>query len=176
MPVTPSPDARDLELTDERPPVVLVDDPAEVEQVAIEPGWRSRTGFGLPARPRDLSAHRWVCRGAVSTRDDARAAVEALERGVGLVVALAVEGRDRLALLEDLERLGRISTPVVGGLVLDDDQRRLLALLADGVTVAVAAQQAGVSLRTANRRLADARGRLGVDSTVEAIVHRDRRS
>jgi DNA-binding CsgD family transcriptional regulator len=159
---------------DDRPPVVLVDDPADVEQAAIEPGWRSRTGFALPARPRDLSSHRWVCRGVVATRDDARAAVEALERGVGLVVALAVAGRDRLALLEDLDRVGRLCTPVDEAFVLDDDQRRLLALLADGATVAVAAQQAGVSLRTANRRLADARSRLGVDSTVEAIVHRDR--
>lgn len=172
--MAPSPAPEAPEGADDRPPVVLVDDPADVEQAAIEPGWRSRTGFGLPARPRDLSAHRWVCRGVVATRDDGRAAVEALERGVGLVVALAVAGRDRLALLEDLDRVGRISTPVVGGLVLDDDQRRLLALLADGVTVAVAAQQAGVSRRTANRRLADARSRLGVDSTVEAIVHRDR--
>jgi hypothetical protein len=112
----------------------------------------------------------------VASRDYVRAAVEALERGVGLVVAVAVTGRDRLALLEDLERVGRISSPVEDGFVLDEGQRRLLALLADGVTVAVAAQQAGVSLRTANRRLADARARLGVDSTVEAVVHRDRRS
>jgi DNA-binding CsgD family transcriptional regulator len=162
-------------LPDDRPPVVVVDDPAALEHVAVAPGRRVRSGFGLPARPRDLADHGWVCRGVVASREDARAAVEALERGVGLIVAVAVEGRVRLALLEDLERAGRI-TPADGGHVLDDDQRRLLALLADGVTVAAAAQEAGVSRRTANRRLADARARLGVDTTVEAVVDRDRRS
>lgn len=157
----------------DRPPVVIVDDPATLEHVTAVPGRRTRVGFGLPARPRDLADHAWVCRGVVASRDDARAAVEALERGVGLIVAVTLDGRERLSLLEDLDRAGRIVTPDVGH-VLDDDQRRLLALLADGVTVAVAAQQAGVSRRTANRRLADARARLGVTTTVEAVVDRDR--
>jgi hypothetical protein len=155
--------------------VVVVDDPATLDQVTLAPERRVRDGFVLPARPRDLSSHGWVCRGVVGGREDARAAVEALERGVGLIVAVTVEGRERLALLEDLDRAGRI-TSSDDAYVLDDDQRSLLALLADGVTVAVAAQQAGVSRRTANRRLADARARLGVESTVEAVVDRDRRA
>lgn len=163
------------EAADGRPPVALVEDPAALARVPAVASRRTRGGFDLPARPRDLARHGWVCAGVVATRDDARAAIEALERGAGLIIAITLDGRDRLALLEDVERAGRI-VPADAIEVLDPDQQELLGLLAEGMTVAAAAREAGVSLRTANRRLADARARLGVETTVEAIVERDLRS
>lgn len=156
-----------------RPPVVVVDDPTLLDATRIGPGWAHRTGFTLPARPLDLSGRRWACVGTIDDRATARAAVDALERGVALVVAITLDRPERLALREDLERLGDLTAPADRHL-LDDDQRDLLARLADGATVAEAARAVGMSLRTANRRLADARARLGVTTTVEAVVHRDR--
>ena len=79
--------------------------------------------------------------------------------GVALVVAITLDRPERLALREDLERLGDLTAPADRHL-LDDDQRDLLARLADGATVAEAARAVGMSLRTANRRLADARARV----------------
>ena len=53
---------------------------------------------------------------------------------------------------------------------LDPEQRRLLELLAEGLSVAAAARRLYVSRRTADRRLASARALLGVRSNAEAVV------
>jgi DNA-binding CsgD family transcriptional regulator len=50
------------------------------------------------------------------------------------------------------------------------DQRRLLELLAQGMTVGEAARRVFVSRRTADRRLAEARIALGVRTTTEAVA------
>jgi DNA-binding NarL/FixJ family response regulator len=49
-------------------------------------------------------------------------------------------------------------------------QRALLERLANGETIAAAAAAEFLSLRTANRRIADARQLLGVRTTREAVV------
>lgn len=53
---------------------------------------------------------------------------------------------------------------------LTPEQRALLQRLADGDTIAVAAQAEFLSLRTANRRIAQARQTLGVRNTREAVL------
>lgn len=53
---------------------------------------------------------------------------------------------------------------------LDDDQRRLLALLGRGFTVREAARRLHLSRRTADRRLADARAALGAATNAEAVL------
>lgn len=53
---------------------------------------------------------------------------------------------------------------------LDDEQRRLLALLGGGLSVAEAAQRLHLSPRTAERRLAAARASLGAATNAEAVV------
>jgi hypothetical protein len=59
---------------------------------------------------------------------------------------------------------------------LDADQRRLLDLVARGATVREAAARSNLSLRTAYRRLAEARAHLGVDTNLAAFrrLYRDR--
>jgi DNA-binding CsgD family transcriptional regulator len=53
---------------------------------------------------------------------------------------------------------------------LRSDQRRLLELLAEGMTVEEAARRVFISRRTADRRLAEARIALGVRTTTEAVA------
>jgi DNA-binding NarL/FixJ family response regulator len=54
--------------------------------------------------------------------------------------------------------------------VLDPEQLRLLAVLGKGRTVAEAARELHLSRRTAQRRLADIRSRLGVPTTAAAVA------
>jgi DNA-binding NarL/FixJ family response regulator len=53
---------------------------------------------------------------------------------------------------------------------LDEEQRQLLQLLADGLSLAEAAAFLHLSRRTAERRLTEARGALGVTTTAEAVL------
>ncbi|MGC9666213.1 hypothetical protein ACNTMW_06595 [Planosporangium sp. 12N6] len=53
---------------------------------------------------------------------------------------------------------------------LAPEQRALLERLATGATIAAAAQAEYLSLRTANRRIAQARQLLGASTTREAVV------
>jgi DNA-binding NarL/FixJ family response regulator len=115
------------------------------------------------------------------------------------VIAVAdVRAEVGRALLADLERIGPVSTdpdapvarpgsgsgsaasgaaagPAGGdddgtGTPLAPEQRALLERLAKGETIAAAAQAEFLSLRTANRRIAEARQALGVRSTREAVL------
>ncbi len=58
---------------------------------------------------------------------------------------------------------------------LDHDYLELLRLLADGQTVDAIARRVGVSERTVRRRLRAIADDIGVDSTIEAVVHAVRR-
>jgi DNA-binding NarL/FixJ family response regulator len=53
---------------------------------------------------------------------------------------------------------------------LDDEQRRLLALLGRGLSVTEAATQLRLSPRTAERRLSEARAALGAATNAEAVL------
>jgi DNA-binding NarL/FixJ family response regulator len=145
-------------------------------------GWNTREGFALPETTWDVSAARMVLFGRVADADTAELAVLGAARGAG-VVAIADTATDiGRALFADLERIGAVSTdpnaplageqPETGSSVVQmaPEQRALLERLANGETIAAAAAAEFLSLRTANRRIAEARDLLGVRTTREAVL------
>jgi len=152
----------------------------------VRAGWRTREGFALPDPAWDVSESRLVLYGRVVDVDTAQLAVHAAARGAG-VVAIADESSDvGRALLGDLRRLGpvvrdpeqeqvagngdSVAAAHSGGPKLLPEQRALLDRLANGETIAAAAAAEYLSLRTANRRIAQARDALGVRTTREAVL------
>src|SRR5207249_2389455 len=109
-----------------------------------------------------------VLYGRVADLDTAELAVHAAARGAG-VVAIADPGTDvGRALLADLSRLGPVTRDPEAEVSTGPDekesdspllpeQRALLERLANGETIAAAAAAEFLSLRTANRRIAQAR-------------------
>jgi DNA-binding NarL/FixJ family response regulator len=110
--------------------------------------------------------------------DDAASAAAALRLaldGASLVIHAVAPRAVLDRLYEDLRRIGPVEVvtaarPPGPGDLLDKDARELLRLLAQGLTLNDAADALHLSLRTANRRLADARRTLGVTTTLEAIA------
>ena len=93
--------------------------------------------------------------------------------GAGLVAFVHCDRETTDRLLDDLRRLGRVEHITAVDLpapTLTRQQRALIELLADGLTLAEAAWQLGLSRRTADRRLAAAREVLAVRTTAEAII------
>jgi DNA-binding NarL/FixJ family response regulator len=137
--------------------------------VAVEGG--AELFEAIAAEP-TLGKHRQV-----SVVDDASAADAlwiALRGGSVLVHAMAERTTlDRL--YEDLRRLGPVTvrtspTPAARGALLDADEVALLGLLAAGRTLREAAVALHISPRTADRRVAGARAKLGVATTIEAVA------
>jgi DNA-binding NarL/FixJ family response regulator len=141
-------------------------------------------GFELPSDPWRLDDQRLLCVGAVRDAADASDAVEAVTRGVSLAVHIEAGGQVRRQLLEDLHEVGVVEqgtsldggdAPTAGagdasGIdVLDPDEQDLLDALVSGCTITEAAAQLHLSRRTATRRLARSRQRLGVATTAEAM-------
>jgi DNA-binding CsgD family transcriptional regulator len=159
------------------PPFVLLADDAGVAAAAelVEArlrreGWRIIDG--LDTRP---ALDRVVLRGVVATARDAAAALLAALDGYGLCVRMSAEPAVRHRLEDDLRRLGPVETGWPGSVpeaapVLDPVGRAILGLLAGGHSLGEAARLLGLSRRTADRRLADARAALGVTRTTEAIA------
>lgn len=128
----------------------------------------------VPDEPYDLTPHHLVLALTVRTRDDATRTLVAATRGVALVLVVALGGPDRAAFLDELRRVADVRDPreaaLPPGAELSDKQRRLLALLGAGRSVAAAAREVGLSERSAHRRLREARDALGAASSVEAIL------
>lgn len=136
-------------------------------------GWIPHDGFALPEEPWWLGQARLVAVGPVDSDDAAKAAVFCAVRGVGLVVTLDDEAPWAVAFRGDLTRATGGAPPDPSGpaaLPLSTEQREVLDLLADGHSIAQAARMRFLSLRTANRRVAEARERLGVATNREAVV------
>ena len=142
-------------------------------------GWTTREGFALAEPGWDVTAARLVLYGRVADLDTVRLAVLAAARGAGIVAICDAGGDVGRALLADLARLGPVhrdpdadpdggADDAVGRLV--PEQRALLDRLADGETIAAAAAAEFLSLRTANRRIAEARDVFGVRTTREAVL------
>lgn len=158
-----------------RPPQVLLPADGDVATAARElarQGWRVHPGFSLPPEPWDVGAHRLVVAGRVPNAVTAQAALLCVVRGAGLVAALDRDTGWAAVFLADLARIRPVSTPAPAsdGLSLSDEQRALLDLLAEGHSIAQAARRLYLSLRTANRRVAEARATLGVSTTREAVL------
>lgn len=146
---------------------VLADARAELSSL----GWQVVDGLVEQARPGGLVL-------ALKVRDDDEAAVAlftAIE-GVGLLVDATAERPVVDRLCDDLRRLGHLEHRVDAcGPFLTDDERALLDLLADGSTLGAAATALHLSRRSADRRLAAAKAKLGADSTGQAIAAYRRR-
>ena len=116
---------------------------------------------------------RLVCHGVVASDADAVLALRAAVGGAGVIV-LGRAPRETLdRLVDDLRRLGpveHVTADVPAPATFDREQRRLLALLAEGWTLGEAATELGLSRRTADRRLDAARRSLGADRTADALA------
>ena len=114
-----------------------------------------------------------VCTGTIATGEDAAAALLAAVWGAGLVVHAKADRHVVDRLVDDLRRLGpvdhRLEEPEHPP-DLTSDERALLELLGDGLSLGDAAKRLHLSRRTADRRLASARTKLGASSTAEALV------
>lgn len=149
-------------------------------------GWHVVDDFD--SRPAALRA---VLRGTLVTPRDAAAALLAALDGFGLLVLAAATPEVVDRLVDDLGRLGPVqlrsgrdvpdTTDVAGGegdahardaslTAPDAEGRAILALLAEGHSLGEAAARLRLSRRTADRRLAEVRARLGVTRTTEAIA------
>jgi DNA-binding NarL/FixJ family response regulator len=114
-----------------------------------------------------------VCVGTVESPEHASDALLAVLAGAGVVVEAKADREIVDRLLDDLRHLGEVEyrTAVPDrGPDLSRDERSLLELLGQGQTLGEAAKALHLSRRTADRRLAGAREKLGVSSTAEAIV------
>lgn len=168
-------------------PLIVVDEGAGADAAVARAvdglradGWLVADGFD--ARP---SATRVVLRGTVATARDAAAALLAALDGCGLVVRTSADAEVVERLVDDLRRIGHVehrSGPAASvdpagaaGPGVSPEGVALLALLAEGLTLGAAADRLGISRRTADRRLAEARAALGARRTTEAIAHAARR-
>lgn len=158
-------------------PLVLVavdTDLAALHSVQQSAGWRAQRSWELPREPWDVSEAGIVCVGRVDDRSTAAAAVLAAARGAGVVAAIDPETELAVELGADLAQLGpvcwEVARPAVESLGLTPDQRDVLRLVAEGLTLREAAEQLFLSMRTAERRLAQARKALGVTSTAQAVL------
>lgn len=114
-----------------------------------------------------------ACLGTIADAESARRALLAALGGAALVAIAAAERPVIDGLLDDLRRLGPVEHVTTTGshtVRPNAEQRALLALLADGLTLGEAAYELGLARRTADRRLAAARRALGVERTVEAVA------
>ena len=143
-------------------------------------GWIVREGFALPDPSWDVTGARLILHGRVGDRENLQLAVLAAARGAGIVAVCDADTPVGRALVDDLSRLGPVqlgpggpSAPADAGdkaAELVPEQRALLDRLAAGDTIAAAAAAEFLSLRTANRRIAEARALFGVRTTREAVL------
>jgi DNA-binding CsgD family transcriptional regulator len=146
---------------------------ATARRLASE-GWQIHEGFALPDTPWDISASRAVLVGLVDDATAAADAVLAAERGAGIVATVGPDSDIAASLVAELARVGPVARTADGastpGPPLTPEQRALLDRLAAGASIAAAAEAEFISLRTANRRIADARRTLGVRTTRQAVA------
>ncbi|WP_067499844.1 LuxR family transcriptional regulator [Actinoplanes sp. TFC3] len=151
----------------------------------IREGWSEQEGFALPGAAWDVTGERLVLHGRIGDPDTLQLAVLAAARGAAVVAVCEVDSPMGRALIDDLARLGPLvlgpgpvtAAPPAGGddeatagVPLVPEQRALLDRLAAGDTIAAAAAAEFLSLRTANRRIAEARAAFGVRTTREAVL------
>nr|MDT0657659.1 LuxR family transcriptional regulator [Micromonospora sp. DSM 115978] len=168
-------------MSDEPPRYVLrtAADATAVLRRLTRAGWLAREGFALADSGWDVSAARVVLHGRVADAEAVRLALLASVRGAGVVAIADVTDEHGRSLVADLGRLGSVlldpdadapTDPIRAAGHLVPEQRALLQRLANGETIAAAAAAEFLSLRTANRRIAQARAALGVGTTREAVL------
>ncbi|WP_025274655.1 hypothetical protein [Haloglycomyces albus] len=145
-------------------------DAAGLLRTAVRGGWRAHAGFALPTPTWDLEKQRIVCHGPVADEHALGQALLAATRGCGIIATAHTPLAEALA--DDLHRLEAPASAadVAPASILTVEEEALLRHLADGSTIAAAAKAEFVALRTANRRIAAARKKLGVTTTREAVI------
>lgn len=158
-----------------RIPVVLVaDEPTAFgasRTVAELAGARVVLGWCLPREPWNLAAAHIVVQGPIESEPNEEAVVAAVVRGAGAIVGID-RGRPASARLVDALRR---TAPVLDWrdcptMQLDVTQIRLLHHLSQGAKAREAANALFLSVRTAHRRMAEARDLLGAASTNSAAA------
>jgi hypothetical protein len=150
-----------------RVPLVIVEDRAGYDAVVDEivgAGWTVRAASGTATATGNVIAM------TVADRTDAQASVLLAIGGAGLLVRAQAERSLVDDLVEDLERIGPVL--LVDGATairLDPDTWRLVHALADGSTVSVVARAMHMSVRTANRRITDAKEALSAPTRAQLL-------
>lgn len=146
--------------------------------VVVRPGAPGRwareaadAGWTVTAEP---PAEPWALPGTIVRTADPEAAGLALARSAG-VAPSGLSGDELAVLLDDARRVGATvwppdEPPPSAGPDVDDETAALLGLLAEGRSVAEAARETHMSLRTAQRRLGTARTAFGVTTTAGAVA------
>ncbi len=164
------------------PPLLVIE--GNSTRMWIEAGRLRAAGFDVVAgfRVRGASARPVVHTGMVADGDAAADALLAAMDGAGLLVDAAADRSTIDRLVDDLRRIGPVDHIVgedggaPGGRDMPPEpevppeSRAILGLLAEGYSLGEAATILGLSRRTADRRLGDARRALGVTRTTEAIA------
>jgi DNA-binding NarL/FixJ family response regulator len=151
-------------------PLVVVegDDAAFARAVAEVERTGARVVSGFGGRGAGV-----VCAGVVAEATDASDAVLAALEGAGVIAAARADRETIDRLCDDLRRLGIVDHRTADRPVppeLTGDETALLALLREGSSLGEAARRLHLSRRTADRRLAAARAKLGVATTAEALA------
>jgi DNA-binding CsgD family transcriptional regulator len=168
----------------ERQPLIVVEDDESVFRGSASElerqGFRLHHGWDLGTiKPNGGSAI--VCVGDVRSGEQAGAALYTAVRGHGVVAHVPHTHGELATFVDDLGRIGPVELGRMGlparhePPLLESGQCDLVRLLASGRTIAEAARDLHISLRTANRRLARVRVTLGAASTAQA-VHAARRN
>jgi DNA-binding NarL/FixJ family response regulator len=142
---------------------------AEALAAARRDGWEIVRGWNLPA-----GHGRVVCSGTIRGPEDAGLARRAVHGGAGLVVAASAARVTVDRLLTELRRHGTVrhvrDDEAHRAAHLTEQERALLALLAEGLTIDEAAGELRVTAGVARRRVATARRRLGAASPSAALA------
>lgn len=129
-------------------------------------GWTIVTGWD--ARPNT------VCAGIVASAEDAAAALLAAVGAAAGVLIHARAERDVIdRLCDDLRGLGKLDHRVgerAPRVRLTREEQTLVDILLAGKSLSAAARKLNLSRRTADRRLASVRAKLGVETTAEALI------
>lgn len=158
---------RTLVVVEDSPPA-YADALAEVR----EAGWRLTEGW-------ENACAGEVRVGEIATAADAAAALLAVVTGAGLVAHMRAERELVDRICDDLRRFGDVdyrtaSTPRRPRLT--SEQRQLVDLLAEGMTLGEAARRLNLSRRTADRRLEQARHTFAVETTAQLLAQAARRA
>lgn len=148
---------------------VLITVASAWRQAAVQAGWSVHDLVPLPAEP-------WALDGRVVVTDDPAEAASVLVRGgAAAPAAVGPDGLDA-DLVADARRIGATVWPGTAVAPTEqsspggDDTDLLMGALVAGSSVAAAARQANMSVRTAQRRLNILREKYGVATTAGVVA------
>jgi DNA-binding NarL/FixJ family response regulator len=170
------------------PPVLVVEDSVQALALSADlraSGYKIHNGFVADRNDFWPAASSLVCVGTADDEESRQAAILAGAQGAGLLVMLPKDSPVPDTFLRDLDRIAVTRGQRGGadwhgsaagdGSALSAEMTALLRGIGRGRAVADVAQELNMSLRSAHRRLAEARTRLGVKTTAAAVAEEVRR-